>query len=194
MVRMGTRSLISDSSTSREISSHQKTFIATEIETANGVLLLAMRNLAATVSAVVARLGRLEGAHFDARNPADPGTVGSLAIQTPESLSSSRAAENSSLASQFLRWVDGESSNPIPPSSHLSPQIAVDFIDAPPCDTSVQNMFTSNVLESDCGVLGLENTNDNSGGLDEKAPAHDKKRRKNPNLSSSICRSASTSK
>ena len=34
MVRMGTRSLISDSSTSREISSHQKTFIATEIETA----------------------------------------------------------------------------------------------------------------------------------------------------------------
>ena len=79
---MGTRSLISDSSTSREISSHQKTFIATEIETANGVLLLAMRNLAVTVSAVVVRLDHLEGAHFDARNPADPGTVGSLAIQT----------------------------------------------------------------------------------------------------------------
>ena len=102
MVRMGARSLIfSDSPPSREISSHQnhKTFIATEIENANGVLLLAMRNLAATMSAAVARLDRLEGAHFDARNPADPGTVGSLAIQTPESLSSGRAAENSSLAS-----------------------------------------------------------------------------------------------
>ena len=131
MVRTGTRSLISDSSTPREISSHQKTFIATEIETANGVLLLAMRNLAATMSAVVARLDRLEGAHFDARNPADLGTVGSLAIQTPESLSSERAAENSSLASQFIQWVDGESSKPIPPLSYLSPQTVVDFVDVP---------------------------------------------------------------
>ena len=174
MVRMGTRSLISDSPPSREISSHQRTFIRTEIENANGVLLLAMRNLAATMSAAVARLDRLEGAHFDARNPADPGTVGSLAIQTPESLSSGRAAENSSLASQFLQWVDGESSKSIPPPSHPSPQTVVDFIDAPPCDTSVQKLFTSNALESDCGVLELENTNNSSsGGLVEQAPAHD---------------------
>ena len=72
MVRMGTRSLISDSPPSREISSHQRTFIATEIENANGVLLLAVRNLAATMSAAVARLDRLEGAHFDARNPPIP--------------------------------------------------------------------------------------------------------------------------
>ena len=174
MVRMGTRSLISDSPPSREISSHQRTFIRTEIENANGVLLLAMRNLAATMSSAVARLDRLEGAHFDARNPADPGTVGSLAIQTPESLSSGRAAENSSLASQFLQWVDGESSKSIPPPSHPSPQTVVDFIDAPPCDTSVQKLFTSNALESDCGVLELENTNNSSSGsLVEKAPAHD---------------------
>ena len=174
MVRMGTRSLISDSPPSREISSHQRTFIRTEIENANGVLLLAMRNLAATMSAAVARLDRLEGAHFDARNPADPGTVGSLAIQTPESLSSGRAAENSSLASQFLQWVDGESSKSIPPPSHPSPQTVVDFIDVPPCDTSVQKLFTSNALESDCGVLELENTNNSSsGGLVEQAPAHD---------------------
>ena len=55
-----------------------------------------MRNLAATMSAVVARLGRLEGAHFDARNPADPGAVGSLAIQTSGSVS--ERAEDSSLA------------------------------------------------------------------------------------------------
>ena len=174
MVRMGTRSLISDSPPSREISSHQRTFIRTEIENANGVLLLAMRNLAATMSAAVARLDRLEGAHFDAHNPADPGTVGSLAIQTPESLSSGRAAENSSLASQFLQWVDGESSKSIPPPSHPSPQTVVDFIDVPPCDTSVQKLFTSNALGSDCGVLELENTNNSSsGGLVEQAPAHD---------------------
>ena len=54
-----------------------------------------MRNLAATMSAVVARLDRLEDAHFDFRNPADPGAVGSLAIQTPESVSE-RAEEDSS--------------------------------------------------------------------------------------------------
>ena len=73
-----------------------------------------------------------QGAHFDARNPAGPGTVGSL-VQTPESLSSSRAAENSSLASQFLQWVDGQPSKPITPSSsHPSPQTVVGFIDAPP--------------------------------------------------------------
>ena len=62
---------------------------------ANGVLLLATRNLAATMSAVIARLDRLEGAHSDARNPADPGTVGSLAIQTPGSLSAEHAEDNS---------------------------------------------------------------------------------------------------
>ena len=105
MVRMGTRSLISSSSTTRNDSSHQKALVATEVENANGVLLLAMRNLAATMSAVVARFGRLEGLHFDARNPADPGAVGSLAIQTPESLSTERA-EDSSFASQFLQWAD----------------------------------------------------------------------------------------
>ena len=198
MVRMGTRSLISSSSTTRNDSSHQKALIATEVENANGVLLLAMRNLAATMSAVVARLDRLEDVHFDARNPADHGTVGSLAIQTSESLSTERA-EDSSFASQFLQWVDGESSKPTPPTSHPSPQTAVDFFDAPPCDTSVQKLFTSNALESDCGVLDdteddAEDIFNNSGGLVEKAPAHDKKRRKNPNLSSSMCRSASTSK
>ena len=95
MVRMGTRSLISGSSTSREDPSHQKALVATEVEKANGVLLLAMRNLAATISAVVARLDRLEGAHFDACNPADPGAVGLLAIQTPESLSSERTEDSS---------------------------------------------------------------------------------------------------
>ena len=134
MVRMGTRSLISSSSTTRNDSSHQKALIATEVENANGVLLLAMRNLAATMSAVVARLDRLEGVHFDARNPADPGAVGSLAIQTSESLSTERA-EDSSFASQFLQWVDGESSKPIPPTSHPSPQTVVDFIGVSPCDT-----------------------------------------------------------
>ena len=69
-----------------------------------------MRNLAATMSAVVARLDRLEGVHFNARNPADPGAVGSLAIQTSESLSTERAedaAEDISFASQSLQWVDG---------------------------------------------------------------------------------------
>ena len=123
-----------------------------------------MRNLAATMSAVVARLGRLEGVHFDAHNPADPGAVGSLAIQTPESLSTERA-EDSSFASQFLQWVDGESSKPVPPTSHPSPQTVVDFIDVSPCDTPVQKWFTSNALESDCSVLELEDIDNNSGGL-----------------------------
>ena len=177
MVWMGTRSLISGSSTSRDDSSHQKALTATEVENAIGVLLLAMRNLAATMSAIVARLDRLEGAHFDDRNPADPGAVGSLAIRSPESLPSEHT-EDSSLASQFLQWVDDESSKPIPPTSHPSPQTVVDFIDAPPCDTSVQKLFTSNALESDCGVLDdteddAEDIFNNSGGLVEKAPAHD---------------------
>ena len=177
MVRMGTRSLISSSSTTRDDSSHQKALIATEVENANGVLLLAMGNLAATMSAVVARLGRLEDVHFDARTPPDPGAVSSLAIQTSESLSTERA-EDSSFASQFLQWVDGESSRPVPPTSHPSPQTVVDFIDVPPCDTSVQKLFTSNALESDCGVLDdteddAEDIFNNSGGLVEKAPAHD---------------------
>ena len=48
----------------------------------------------------------------------------------------------------------------------------------PPCDTSVQKLFTSNALESDCGVLDdteddAEDIFNNSGGLVEKAPAHD---------------------
>ena len=173
MVRMGTRSLISGLSTTRDDSSHQKALIATEVENANGVLLLAMMNLAATMSAVVARLDRLEGVHFDARNPSDPGTVGSLAIQTPESFSSERA-EDSSLASQFLQWVGEESSKSSPPTSHLSPRTVVDFIDVSPCDRSVQKLFTSNALESDCGVLELEDIDNNRGGLVAKAPAHDK--------------------
>ena len=168
---MGTRSLISGSSTSRDDSSHQKALTATEVENAIGVLLLAMRNLAATMSAIVARLDRLEGAHFDDRNPADPGAVGSLAIRSPESLPSEHT-EDSSLASQFLQWVDDESSKPIPPTSHPSPQTVVGFIAISPCDTSVQKLFTSSALESDYGVVEFEDNN--SGGLAEKAPAHDK--------------------
>ena len=82
--------------------------------------------------------------------------------------------EDSSFASQFLQWVDGESSKPIPPTSRPSPQTIVGCVDAPPCDTSVQKLFTSNALESDCGVLELEDIDNNSGGLVEKAPAHDK--------------------
>ena len=114
------------------------------------------------MSVVAARLDRLEGVHFDARNPADPGAVGSLATQTSESLSTERA-EDSSFASQFLHWVDGEPSKPIPPTSHPSLQTVVEFVDAPPCGKSVQKLFTSNALESDCGVLELEGIVNNSG-------------------------------
>ena len=101
MVRVGTRSLISGSSTTRDGSSHQKALIATEVENANGVLLLAMRNLAATMSAVVARLDRIEGVHFDSRNPAGPVALGSLAIRIPESSSSERAEDSSLASSSF---------------------------------------------------------------------------------------------
>ena len=72
MVRMGTRSLISGLSTTRDDSSHYKATGATEAENVHEVLPLAMRNLAAAMSAIVARLGRLEGAHFDAGNPPIP--------------------------------------------------------------------------------------------------------------------------
>ena len=73
---------LSTPSTSRDSSSKQKTLIGGDADT----IMLLLKNLAATTSAVVARLDRLEGAHFDARGPADLGAIGSTTIETPESI------------------------------------------------------------------------------------------------------------
>ena len=82
MVRKGSRSSASTPSTSRDSSCKQKTLIGGDAET----IMILLKNLAATTSAVVARLDRLEGAHFDARGPADLGAIGSTTIATPESI------------------------------------------------------------------------------------------------------------
>ena len=81
MVRKGSRSSASAPPTLRDSSCKQKAFIGGDAET----IMLLLKNLAATTSAVVARLDRLEGAHFDARGPADLGAIGSTTIETPES-------------------------------------------------------------------------------------------------------------
>ena len=60
-------------------------------------MLLVLKNFAAAMSAVVARLDRLEGAHFDARGPADFGAAGSTTIESPESVPKSVGVLESSL-------------------------------------------------------------------------------------------------
>ena len=82
MVRKGSRSSASTPSTSRDSFNKQKTLIGGDADT----IMILLKNLAATTSAVVARLDRLEGAHFDARGPADLGAIGSTTIETPESI------------------------------------------------------------------------------------------------------------
>ena len=70
--------------------------IAADAERADDVFLL-LKNLAAAMSAVVTRLGRLERAHFDARGPADFGATGSTTIESPESVPKSVGVLESSL-------------------------------------------------------------------------------------------------
>ena len=81
MVRKGLRSSASTPSTSRDSSSKQKTLIGGDAES----MILLLKNLAATMSATVARLGHLEGAHFGARGPANFDATDSTTIETPES-------------------------------------------------------------------------------------------------------------
>ena len=88
------------------------------------------------MSAVVARLDRLEGAHFDARGPADFGAAGSTTIETPGSVIKvcSSAQVSSSTGPSSAGDVPTAECEPAPLSApaHSSPQTVVDYIDTPP--------------------------------------------------------------
>ena len=122
-------------------------------------MLLLLKNLAATTSAVVARLDRLEGAHFDARGPAAFGATGSTAIETPDLVIKvcSSAQVSSSTGSSSAGDVPTAECEPAPLSApaHPPPQTVVDYIDTPPCSTPIQ-LSKSRTVESDCGFLVLE--------------------------------------
>ena len=161
MVRKGSQSSASVPSTSRDSSCKQKTLIGGDAET----IMLLLKNLAATTSAVVARLDRLERAHFDARGPADLGATGSTTIETPGSIVKvcSSAQVSSSTGSSSAGDVPTAECEQAPPPApaHPSPQTVVGYIDISPCSTSIQ-LFKSRTADSDCGSLALEN-NDSSG-------------------------------
>ena len=131
--------------------------------------MLLLKNLAATTSAIVARLDRLEGAHFDARGPADLSAIGSTTtIGTPESLikvCSSAQVSNSTGSSSAGDLPTAECEQaPSPAPAEPSPQTVVDFVDVPPCSTSIQ-LFKNGTVDSDCGSLALDKNNDSSGEL-----------------------------
>ena len=155
MVRKGSRLSASAPSTSRDSSSKQKTLIGGDAES----LMLLLKNLTATMSAVVARLDHLEGAHFDARGPADFGATGSTTIKTSESVIKvcSSAQVSSSTGPSSAGDVPTAESEPVPPPAPAppSPQTVVDYIGAPPCGTSIQ-LFKSSTVDSDYGSLALE--------------------------------------
>ena len=98
--------------------------------------MLLLKNLAATTSEVVARLDRLEGAHFDARGPADLGATGSTTIKTPESIIKvcSSAQVSSSTGPSSAGDVPTAECEQVPPPApaHPSPPTVVDYIDIPP--------------------------------------------------------------
>ena len=133
MAQKGSRSSISNAPNPRGDSSQQKTLIAADAERADDVFLV-LKNLAAAMSAVVARLGRLEGTHFDARGPADFGAAGSTTIEFPESVFKSVNALDSSFTGPARDGV--ASCELVPPLAHPSPQTAVDYIDNPPLRNS----------------------------------------------------------
>ena len=99
-------------------------------------IMILLTNLAATTSAVVARLDRLEGAHFDARGPADLGAIGSTTIATPESIikvcsSAQVSSSTGSSSAGDMPTAECEQA-PLPAPAHPSPQTVADYIDTPP--------------------------------------------------------------
>ena len=140
--------------------------------------MLLLKNLAATTSAVVARLDRLERAHFDARGPADLGAIGSTTIETPESIikvcsSAQVSSSTGSSSAGDLPTAECEQA-PLPAPAHPSPQTVVDYIGISPCSTSIQ-LFESRTVDSDCGSMALENNGSSGefGGAFAPAATHD---------------------
>ena len=143
--------------------------------------MLLLKNLAATTSAVVARLDRLEGAHFDARGPADLGATGSTTITTPESFVKvcSSAQVSSSTGSSSAGDVPTAECEQAPPPApaHPSPQAVVDYIDKPPA-ARLFNCLNLERLILAVGLwsLALEENNGSSGefgGAFAPAATHD---------------------
>ena len=168
-------------------------------------IMLLLKNLAATTSAVVARLDRLEGARFDARGPADLGAIGSTTIETPESLikvcsSAQVSSSTGSSSAGDLPFGECEQAPPLAPAQP-SPQTVVDYLDTPPCSTPIQ-LFKSGTVDSDCGSLApslaLDKNNGSSGefgGAFAPAASHDEAALvKNTDIYSSVRSSAAASK
>ena len=152
MVRKGSRSSASTPSTSRDSSCKQKALIGGGAET----IMLLLKNLAATTSAVVARLDRLEGAPFDARGPADFGAAGSTTIETPESII--KVCSSALVSSSTGPWSAGDvptaecEQAPPPAPAHPSPQTVVDYIETPP---TAARLFNCLNLEQLILTVGL---------------------------------------
>ena len=98
-------------------------------------MMLLLKNPSAMMSTVVVRLDRLEGAHVDARGPADLGAAGSTTIKTPES--GINVCSSAQASSSTGPWSAGDVPTPecelVPPTApaHPSPQTVVDYIDPP---------------------------------------------------------------
>ena len=128
MARKGPASSIPSSLTRGNNSTKEALSTPADVGRVEGVLPL-LEKLCATIDTMAARLGRLEGAYFNAaRGPADPGVVGSTSIKTPTPLVQS--AQNSGFA-------DTARGGMMPSSASLpgdpSPQTVVDYVDAPLC-------------------------------------------------------------
>ena len=133
MVRKGSRSSISDSSSQGSNSTQGKLSTRVGVENVDQGVLPLLEKLRATMDTVVARLGRLENAYFEnTRGPAGTGVVGSTGFQTPSSLMQSAVCAGG-LSLDAARGG-------IVPSAHKpnvradpSPQTVVDYADNPPC-------------------------------------------------------------
>ena len=160
MVRKGSRSSISDSSSQGSNSTQGKLSARVDVENVDQGVLPLLEKLRATMDTVVARLGMLENAYFEyTRGPAGTGVVGSTGFQTPSSLMQSAVCAGG-LSLDAARGV-------IVPSAHKpnvradpSPQTVVDYADNPPCGDAppVQLFKPGAAVDFDGDVLRLKDT------------------------------------
>ena len=119
------------------------------------------------MNTVVARLGRLETAYFEAtRGPADPGVVDSANVTTPSSLVQSAVGAGFSL--DAARGGRVPSAHQLNVRADPSPQTVFDYVDSPPCGDapSVQLYKPSATVDSDGAAFALEGHSDADVDLD----------------------------
>lgn len=176
MVRKGSRSSISDSSSQGSNSTQGKLSARVDVENVDQGVLPLLEKLRATMDTVVARLGMLENAYFEhTRGPAGTGVVGSTGFQTPSSLMQSAVCAGG-LSLDAARGG-------IVPSAHKpnvradpSPQTVVDYADNPPCGDAppIQLFKPGAAVDLDGDVFALEGHGDADVKLDgAKTPPSD---------------------